>query len=78
MPRNDAADRKSHVPEGTGSSVAQRRTRRWLLWAGGALVGGGALGTGGLLLFDRGRRFWREPERGEIQIVRVINHERFR
>lgn len=39
------------------------RTRRWLLRAGLGLAGTGALAAGGVVLYDRGRRFWRAAER---------------
>lgn len=70
MGSDDRGDRARRDSGGIGAGPSSRRTRRWLLRAGGALVGGGALAAGGVLLFDRGRRFWREPE-GTIPDHRV-------
>jgi len=42
---------------------ARGRTRRWLLGAGGAVVGAGALGVSGVFLFDWWQRFVRKGAR---------------
>ncbi|MCP4903250.1 MAG: DUF362 domain-containing protein [bacterium] len=44
-------------------SAATGRTRRWVLRAGGALLGAGALGAGGFVANDWWRRFGRSAER---------------
>jgi len=60
---DEPSGRQSPEPAPGGNRADPSRTRRWLLRVGLGLAGTGALAAGGVALYDRGRRFWREAER---------------